>query len=165
MPNRDPRFGLDAIALLTDEHEEIRQLFERYANLVDEVAGDTERQALAEHIGTLLTVHTTLEEEIFYPAARDAIDDEELLNEAQVEHNSASDLIEQLDGMDPSDELFDATVTVLGEYVEHHVQKEEGELFPALRNSDLDMQALGEELSERRQELLAEDDEDEDDEI
>ncbi len=164
MTTRDPRFGLDAIAQLTDDHDEIRQLFERYADLVDEVAGDTERQELAEHIGSLLSVHATLEEEIFYPAARDAIDDADLLDEAQVEHGTVGDLIEQIDGMDPSDELYDATVRVLGEYVEHHVQKEEGELFPVLRNSQLDMQALGEELSDRRHELMADDDE-EDDEL
>lgn len=162
MPIRDPRFGIDAIALLTDDHDEIRQLFERYAEFVDESAGDTERHELANHICRLLTVHTTLEEEIFYPAARDAIDDEDLLDEAQVEHNAASDLIEQIEDMDPGDELYDATVTVLGEYVQHHVEKEEGELFPLLRNSDLDTQVLGEELSDRRQELLSDEDEDDD---
>ena len=164
MPSNDIRFGLDAISLLTDDHDEVKQLFEKYGELVDEAADDVTRQQLADHICTLLTVHSTIEEEIFYPAARDAIDDDDLLNEAQVEHNAVSDLIAQLEGMDPSDELYDATVTVLGEYTLHHVQKEEGELFPQVRASDMDGEAVGEELSDRKQELMSEAD-DEDDEL
>ena len=164
MPASDIRFGLDAISLLTDDHDEIKQLFDRYSELVDESADDVERQQLADHICTRLTVHSTIEEEIFYPAARESIDDDDLLNEAQVEHNAANDLIAQIEGMDPSDELYDASVTVLGEYVDHHVQKEEGELFPKVRASGMDVEAVGEELSDRREDLLADSD-DEDDEL
>lgn len=162
MPSNDASFGLDAISLLTDDHDVIRQLFEKYREFIAESADDVERQRLAEHICALLTVHSTIEEEIFYPAAREVTEDDDLLNQAQVEHNAVNDLIAQIESMDAGDELYDATVTVLGEYVEHHVRKEEDELFPELRNSVMDAEAIGEELSDRKQELLAEIDEDDD---
>jgi len=103
----------------------------------------------------MLTVHATIEEEIFYPAARDAIDDESLLNEAEVEHQSAKDLIAQIQASDPSDPLYDAQVKVLGEYVNHHVEEEEGELFPRVKEADLDLDELGAEMSARQEELLS----------
>jgi len=101
-------------------------------------------------------VHATIEEEIFYPAARDAIDEQDLLDEAEVEHASAKDLIAQIQDMDADEELYDAKVKVLGEYVNHHVQEEENELFPQCKSAGLDLKALGVELASRKQELLTE---------
>lgn len=92
----------------------------------------------------------------FYPAAREAIDEQELLDEAEVEHASAKELIAQLESMGPDDELYDATVTVLGEYINHHVKEEQEEMFPKAKKAKLDGQALGEEIMRRKQELKAE---------
>lgn len=155
-PTRPAGDDIDAIGLLTDDHELVRQLFEDYEALVDKGAGDDERQELADRICTLLTIHATIEEEIFYPAARDALEEQDLLDEAEVEHASAKDLIEQIQEMDATEDLYDAKVKVLGEYVAHHVREEEDELFPKARISDMDLETLGGELAERRHELLAE---------
>jgi len=111
----------------------------------------------------MLTVHAAIEEEIFYPAVRDALDDSKLLDEAEVEHQAAKDLIEQIQDSDPSDPLYDARVNVLGEYVNHHVQEEEGELFPQVRDAELDLDSLGAEMSARQEELLSADAELDDD--
>ena len=102
-------------------------------------------------------VHTTLEEEIFYPAVREAIDDEDVMNEASVEHETAKMLIEQLENSGPDDPNYFATFTVLGEYVMHHVKEEEGEMFPeAKKAEDLDLEALGEQMKSRKEELVGE---------
>lgn len=146
---------LDAIALLTADHKEVKQMFKEYDKLVEADAGDEEKELLAQQICAMLTVHADVEEEIFYPAARSALDEQDLLDEATVEHASAKDLIEQLQQSSPADELYDAKVKVLGEYVQHHVKEEEGELFPKLKKSDLDMNELGEQLEMRKQELMS----------
>jgi hemerythrin superfamily protein len=146
----------DATALLARDHAEVRKLFKEYDKLAENEAEGDERQSLAEQICTMLTAHTTIEEEIFYPAAREAGVESDLLDEAEVEHASAKDLIAQIGSMSPDDELYDAKVKVLGEYVDHHVQDEEGELFPQCRDSDMDLAALGGELAARKAELVAE---------
>jgi hemerythrin-like domain-containing protein len=105
---------------------------------------------------TKLTVHATVEEEIFYPAAREVPEADALLNEAEVEHGTAKDLIAKLDEMSADDEMFDANFTVLSEYIKHHVKEEEGELFPKIQKSDLDLDALGAEMADRKDELIAE---------
>ena len=154
----------DAISLLTNDHAEVNELFEQYKALAeDEGSMTTEKQSLAEEICTMLTVHAAIEEEIFYPAVRDALDDSKLLDEAEVEHQAAKDLIEQIQDSDPSDPLYDARVNVLGEYVNHHVQEEEGELFPQVRDTELDLDSLGAEMSARQEELLSADAELDDD--
>ena len=154
----------DAISLLTNDHAEVNELFEQYKALAeDEGSMTTEKQTLAEEICTMLTVHAAIEEEIFYPAVRDALDDSKLLDEAEVEHQAAKDLIEQIQDSDPSDPLYDARVNVLGEYVNHHVQEEEGELFPQVRDAELDLDSLGAEMSARQEELLSADAELDDD--
>jgi hemerythrin superfamily protein len=145
----------NAITLLTNDHQEVKELFEQYKELAESDPDDGARKDLAEEICTMLTVHATIEEELFYPAARDAIDDDSLLNEGEVEHQSAKDLIAQIQASDPTDPLYDALVNVLGEYVNHHVQEEEGELFPKLREADLDLKQLGAEMSARQEELLS----------
>ena len=114
----------------------MKKLFKQYEKLADAEADGEERQALAEQICAMLTVHATVEEEIFYPAAREAEVDSDLLDEAEVEHASAKDLIAQIQEMAPDDELYDAKVKVLGEYIDHHVQEEEGEMFPKCRRAE-----------------------------
>jgi len=146
----------DAIDLLTTDHEEVKQLFAEYDELVSDEADAEDREALALQICDALTAHTTIEEEIFYPAARDAIDDKDLLDEAVAEHASAKDLIEQIRGMDADDAQYDATVRLLQEAIDHHVHEEEGELFPRVQETGIDLQALGEQMMQRREEVLAE---------
>ena len=146
----------DAVELLKADHKEVKALFEEYKALVENEEIGEERQAVAQQICLLLTVHATAEEEIFYPAARAAIDDSDLLDEAEVEHASAKDLIAQIEAMSPGDALYDAKVIVLGEYIDHHVKEEEGEMFPKCRKSDMDLVALGEAIDARKAELMDE---------
>jgi hemerythrin superfamily protein len=148
----------DALKLLTADHKEVKTLFKRYEKLVKEEADETERHALAMEICRALTVHATVEEEIFYPAARQVLGgDEDLVDEADIEHASAKELIAQLASGSPADDShFDARVKVLGEYIEHHVKEEEGEMFPKIRKTELDLDALGEDLLRRKEALMAE---------
>jgi hemerythrin superfamily protein len=146
----------DALKFLKSDHDEVENLFEQYERLKEK--DESKKEDLIEQICTALTVHAQLEEEIFYPAARNALeeDGEALLDEAEVEHGSIKSLVEQLETMRTDDELVDAKVKVLSEYVKHHVKEEEGELFPKVKKSDLDLEALGEEMAERKSELMAE---------
>jgi len=146
----------DALALLTDDHKTVQKLFKDYEKLTQNDGEEEEKAALAQQICTELTVHAQIEEEIFYPAVRDAIEETELLNEAEVEHAGAKDLIAQIGAMAPGEELYDAKVTVLGEYVNHHIKEEQDEMFPKVKKAKLDTAALGAELLERKQELQAE---------
>jgi hemerythrin superfamily protein len=149
--------GDDAISLLSADHKEVKALFKDYEKLVEEEADDEEKQALAEEICMKLTVHATAEEELFYPAARDVLgEDEDLVDEADVEHATAKDLIEQIQDSSPDDALYDAKVKVLGEYIDHHVKEEEGEIFPKAKKGGLDVDALGAEIAARKAELEAE---------
>jgi hemerythrin superfamily protein len=135
----------DAIAILTDDHKRVKKLFKDFEKLKEN--GDAaDKEALVEEICAELTVHAEIEEEVFYPAAREAIEDDDMMNEAEVEHASAKDLVEQLMAMDSGDEMYDAKVTVLGEYVDHHVEEEEKEMFPKVKKAKLDLEAIGEEL-------------------
>jgi hemerythrin-like domain-containing protein len=146
----------DAIKLLTEDHKEVKKLFDEYKKLSENEAPAEERQALANRICGMLTVHTTIEEELFYPLAREALGQEaDLIDEATVEHASAKDLISQIEGASPDEPLYDAKVTVLGEYIQHHVKEEEGEIFPKIRKTELDLAVLGNEMSERKQALGA----------
>ncbi|WP_421854787.1 hemerythrin domain-containing protein [Novosphingobium sp.] len=142
---------VDAIKLLKDDHKEVKGYFKQYEGL----EADEEKQALADKICLALTVHAQIEEEIFYPAVREAIDDDDLLDEAEVEHASAKQLIAEIKSMQAGDRLFDAKVTVLGEYIAHHVEEEEGEMFPESRDSKIDLKDLGEMLAARKAELMA----------
>jgi len=141
----------DAIKLLKDDHKEVKTWFDQYAELED----DGEKQALADKICLALTVHAQIEEEIYYPATREAIDDDDLLDEAEVEHASAKQLIAEIQAMKAGDRLFDAKIAVLGEYIDHHVEGEESEMFPENCDSDLDVKALGVQLAARKEELMA----------
>lgn len=146
----------NAIDLLTADHHKVKAIFEEY----DEISGDDDRDeeklTLVQQICHELTVHAQIEEELLYPVARSALDDEELVDEAVVEHAGIKDLIEELQAMEPSADLFDAKVKVLKEYVEHHVKEEEDELFPKLkRASDYDDEEVGAQLADRKEELVA----------
>lgn len=139
----------DAIALLTEDHQEVKKMFQQFEKLKK----DDEKGELVRKICAALTVHATVEEEIFYPAVRKAIDDEDLMDEADVEHASAKELIAQLKAASPDDDHYDAKVTVLGEQIDHHVKEEQGEMFPKARKSKIDLAQLGEQIEKRKQEL------------
>jgi len=147
---------IDAIELLEQDHEDVKDLFEQYDELAQNEGSDADKQAIALQICTMLTVHATVEEELFYPAARDALKEDDLVDEAVVEHASAKDLIAQIEGMEPGDDLYDAKVKVLGELIDHHVEEEEGEMFPKVRNAGLDLQVLGLAMASRKEDLMAE---------
>lgn len=153
MPNQKA----DAIALLKADHRKVEDLFGKFENATK---AETKR-SLAMKICTELSVHATLEEEIFYPACKDAVD-EDKRNEAYVEHDEAKVLIAELVGSDPENEFYDAKMTVLSEEIAHHIKEEEqpGDgFFAQARHAGIDMDALGEQLAARKKELLAEIDE------
>ena len=143
----------DAIALLKQDHRTVSALFEEF-----EKADEEEQATIAQRVCQLLTVHAQIEEELLYPAAKEAFEgeeeDEDLVNEAEIEHGSAKELIAKIEGMSSGDEHFKATVTVLGEYIKHHVKEEEGELFPQLKKTELDLKELGGRLADRKFQLM-----------
>lgn len=143
----------DALDLLAADHAKVRALFRRFDDLKGDDEQDERKAELADEICYELTVHATLEEEIFYPAVRSLIDNDELIDECEVEHAGARDLISQLEVMYPGDDHYDATIAVLGEEVERHIDKEEGIIFPAARKARLDMQHIGEQLQARKEQL------------
>ena len=144
-----------ALELLESDHRKVEMLFDRYE---DEKDGDEQaKRQLAERICAELTAHAQLEEELFYPWCRENIDDEEMdmLEEAYVEHASAKDLIAQIQGAASIDAAYDARVKVLSEYIKHHVQEEENELFAEVRSgNEEDLDELGQELAARKSELM-----------
>jgi hemerythrin-like domain-containing protein len=145
--------AIDAIALLRADHEKVRSLFREFESLKGIEDEDERKSELVDEICYELTLHTMIEEEIFYPVLRAAIDDDDMIDEAEVEHAGARDLISQLEVMYPGDDHFDATVVVLGEEVELHIDKEEGALFDAAMRAGLDLDELGEQLAARKEEL------------
>ena len=149
-----PTRKMDAIALLKADHRNVEALFAKFAKARDSKT----KKSLATQICTELMVHATVEEEIFYPACQGEVEDD-LRLEGYVEHDGAKVLIAELAGSDPSDEFYDAKMTVLSEQIKHHVKEEEkpGEgLFAQAREAGLDMDALGAELKARKEQLLAE---------
>jgi len=146
--------GKDAIALLKADHRQVEQWFAQFEKARD----DDRKQDLAAKICGALTVHATIEEEIFYPAFFDATEDEELHHEAIVEHDGAKKLIAAIEASGPEDDYFDAKVKVLSEMIKHHVKEEErpGGMFAEARKSDMDLAALGEQLAARKAELEGE---------
>ena len=142
----------NAITLLKKDHQKVKQAFAQYEELGPYAF--VHKKKLADQICAELTLHTQLEEEIIYPAFREILSDEkDLLNEAKVEHDSAKVLIKEIQQMQADEELFDAKVKVLSEYIEHHVKEEEDEMFPLLQKSDVDLALLGEKLFQSKQQL------------
>jgi len=146
--------GQDAVELLMADHHRVARLFAEFAALKED-GSDEAKSALVATICQELTVHTAIEEEIFYPAVRKSIDDDDLMDEALVEHAGAKELIAQLQAAHPDDELYEAKVTVLGEQIDHHVEEEEGSMFPQAKASGIDTVSLGLALLQRKAELLA----------
>jgi hemerythrin superfamily protein len=144
-----------AIELLTADHRAVKTMFHTFEKLKERNDADEEKDHLVQRICAALTIHATIEEEIFYPAVREAIDDYDLMDEADVEHASAKELIAQLEAASAGDDHFDAKVTVLGELVDHHVKEEEGEMF-AKAKKVIDVDAVGADLAERKAELAKE---------
>ncbi len=147
---------MDAIALLKADHRKVEDLFEKYEKSRGRKAD------IAKKICMELIVHTLIEEEIFYPACREAGVEDDMMDEASVEHDGAKVLIAELEAGKPDDAFYDAKVKVLSEEIKHHVKEEEkaGGVFSQLRKTDVDLMALGEQMAARKTELLAEMDED-----
>jgi hypothetical protein len=143
----------DAIELLTQDHRRVEELFEKF----EKAGGDTKKETLARRICLELKVHAMIEEEIFYPALRGRIDDDDL-DEALVEHDGAKMLINEIEAGGPDDDFYEAKVKVLKEQIEHHVKEEEKQsdnLFSQARGADVDLEALGAQMAARKMELMA----------
>lgn len=144
--------GPDAIQLLKADHDEVDGWFEDF----EKTNSDSKKQKLASNICTALKVHAQIEEEIFYPACREAGIEEDLMDEADVEHDGAKKLIAEIEAGAPGDDHWDAKVTVLGEMIKHHVKEEEQRdgMFARAKKAGLDMNELGAELKTRKDELM-----------
>jgi hemerythrin superfamily protein len=154
VPSSRTKTSVDAIDMLKHDHDKVERAFRDFDKMDRHDA-----EAVQRLIGTVcddLKVHTALEEEVFYPAVREAIGDEDMMNEAAVEHETARMLVDQLENMDYDDPNYFATFKVLGEYVRHHVKQEQSEMFPAAKRAHLDLVALGERMRARREELAGE---------
>ena len=148
---RRSEVGQDAIALLKADHRQVEDWFEQF----EKARNDDRKLDLATKICNALKVHTTIEEEIFYPAFLEATEDKDLHHEAEVEHNGAKKLIAEIEASGPDDDYYDAKVKVLSEMIKHHVKEEEqpGGMFAEARKSDMDLDALGEQMAARKAEL------------
>lgn len=149
----------DACDLLDADHKAVKKMFKEY----EELTGSRARSAaqkkmdLARQICSELSAHAQVEEEIFYPALRAVLKDTDLLAEAEVEHQTAKDLIAQIEAGEEADEMFDAKVKVLGEYIDHHVKEERNEIFPKARSArKLDLIAMRDQIAARKEELMGE---------
>jgi hemerythrin superfamily protein len=158
MENSNDTSGVNALEFLKNKHDEIDEMFSHFEEIKDN-GDDTQKEELVARICEELTIHAQIEETIFYPAARRAVQEQgqELLNEAAVEHQPLKDIVGRLEMAPTSDPLYDAGVKVLSEYTKHHVREEENELFPKVQQTDLDLQALGQQLEQRQQELESQD--------
>ncbi len=137
--------------MLKADHKLVSGLFDDF----EKTKSDARKTSIVAQICKELTVHTQIEEEIFYPAVKAALKDRELVPEATVEHSSVKDLIAEVEGKAPYGEMYDAKVKVMGEFVKHHVKEEEKEMFVKARKTKLDMQALGAKMAARKEELMA----------
>lgn len=148
-----PTAKTDAISMLKKDHREIENAFSEFEKLSTKDSLQT-KKSLADHIGKTLLTHMALEEDIFYPTVKKRVEAaEDSVNEGIVEHASARDVINQILKMKGNEELFDTKVNVLSELVEHHVEEEEKEMFPKVEDSDIDLEALGREMSDYKAKL------------
>lgn len=141
----------EATALLRADHKLVSGLFDEY----EKARAPSRKKQIVAKICTELSVHAQIEEEIFYPAVKQALKDKELVPEATVEHATLKDLIAQVEGIEPDGEMFNAKIKVLSEYVKHHVKEEQNEMFPKAKATKLDMLELGGRMAERKKTLLA----------
>lgn len=146
-----PKKQPEAIAMLVRDHKMVKAMFEEFEDLED----DASKKQLSDKVCDELTVHATLEEKTLYPAAREVLEETEMMDEAEVEHQVAKDLIAKLRRMSAGDERLDATFKVLSEYVMHHVEEEESEMFPQVLGSDIDFDELAEEMLATKRDLRA----------
>ena len=140
----------NAIALLRADHKKVSELFEQY----ERTRSAEKKGAIVAEICAELTVHAQIEEEIFYPTVKAALKDKELIPEALVEHASLKSLIAEVEGVKAEGEMFDAKIHVMAEFVKHHVKEEQNEMFPKAEKTTIDMDELGAQLAERKEELL-----------
>ena len=144
----------NAFDVLEEDHRQVEEWFDEYDELKD--SDEDRKEDLAEKICLGLKVHAQIEEAIFYPQAREASRDDDLLDEAVVEHSTVKNLIAEIEAMEVGEELYDAKIRVLGEMVKQHIKEEEENLFLELQSTKMDLDAVGKELAERKQELMAE---------
>ncbi len=142
----------DAIKLLKEDHREVEEWFEEF----ESTSSGAKKQKLANQICLALTVHAQIEEEIFYPACREVGIEDDMMDEADIEHDGAKKLIAEIEASAPGDDHYDARVKVLSEMIKHHVKEEEqrGGMFAKAKESDLDLKELGVQLYERKRELM-----------
>ena len=143
---------MDATHLLMEDHRKVEDLFEQF----EKASGDGRKEKIAREICTELKIHSMIEEEIFYPALRGKISDDDL-DEAYVEHDGAKVLINEIEAGGPDEDYYEAKVKVLKEQIEHHVEEEEksrGNIFQQARAADVDLEALGEQMAARKAELM-----------
>ena len=145
----------EPMEMLIADHREVQKMFKQFEKLKQQ-DDDQSKRDLVDLTCAELKVHTQIEEEIFYPAAREALAEGDLVAEALVEHNSAKELIAKLQDSSTDDEEYAATFTVLGEYVNHHIAEEQDEMFPKLKKADLDWDALTAQMQERKGQLQEE---------
>lgn len=141
----------EATTMLRSDHKHLNDLFSQY----EEMKSASQKKALVAKICAEFKIHAQLEEEIFYPAVKKALNDDEMIPEGLVEHATISNLIGQVEGKEPDGEMFDAKIKVMAEYVKHHVKEEQQEMFPKAKASKLDMRDLGAKMASRKTELLA----------
>ena len=142
----------NAVQLIKQDHKKVASLFQKY----QKTKGQEAKRRIADQAMEQLEIHTTIEEEIFYPAAKREIEDTDLISEALSEHNTVKGLIEELRSMESEDKNFDEKWNELVENVQYHVQEEESELLPEVGDSDLNLTECGEEMAERKEELMEE---------
>jgi hemerythrin superfamily protein len=147
-----PASSTNAIKILRADHKLVNELFEQFEG----TRSSAKKMKLVQQICTELTIHAMVEEEIFYPAVKKALKDDELVPEAVVEHDTLKGLIAQVEGVEPHGEMYDAKVKVMSEYVKHHVKEEQNEMFPKAQKTRLDMDELGSLILQRKEELMAE---------
>jgi hemerythrin-like domain-containing protein len=142
-----------AIALLTQDHKKVQDIFRDFRKLMKNGGDDDEKRRMVMQACEMLTIHSEIEEEIFYSQVRRAIQDGEIMDEALVEHDGAKELIEQLRQMEPGDRLYDAKFIVLGEQIKHHIEEEEGKIFPKARKAGLDLVRIGQDMMDLKDDL------------
>lgn len=145
----------DALEMLKDDHRQVEALFKQYEQLAsgDDVAA---KEAIATDICEKLTIHAQMEEEVFYPAARQVLDKQQIIDEAEEDHADAKELIAELEEMSAEDDAYDRTVKSLSDAIAHHVEEEEGEMFTKLRQAGMETESIGERMAKWKQEIMDE---------